>query len=566
MKPGPAATAGVELHALLERAARLQQAGDVSGAYALCEEALARSPRFAPALQMGANLAYQRGDLEQAEALGRRAVDAAPNEANAYYLLGNVLRTLNRPQEAIASFQRAVALRPDFHSALNNLGNALRLLERTQEAADCYRRAVALKPDYALAIYNLANIERDAGRHARAIELYRRAIGISPEYFEALNNLGNSLKDLDRLEEAVSIYERALRVNPDSPEALNNLGNVLKDLNRLKEAAVYFEKAVRVAPDFAEPHFGRSLVLLALDDYERGWDEYEWRWKSKEFPSYRWVFSEPEWHGEDLEGRTILLHCEQGFGDNLQCLRYVPMVHARGGRIVLEMPRPLVPIARTVRCPIETMVVVGEKRPHFDLRCSMMSLPHVFRSTLDTLPREVPYLFPDPELVERWRARIGDAPGPKVGIVWAGNPRQPTEVKRGIGLDGYRPLLSLPGIRWFSLQVGPRARDLDRLPPGLVTDLSNELTDFAQTAAAMRNLDLVITTDTSVAHLAGALAHPVWVLLRFSPDWRWGLGREDNAWYPTLRLFRQAAIDDWRAPVAALRSALEGELARSVRA
>jgi hypothetical protein len=268
------------------------------------------------------------------------------------------------------------------------------------------------------------------------------------------------------------------------------------------------------------------------------------------------VFEEPEWRGEPLQGRTILLHCEQGYGDNIQCLRYVPLVCARGGRVLLELQGSLVPLARSLKCPVQ-IIAAGAPRPRFDVRCSLMTVPLAFRTTLETIPRDVPYLWADPALVERWRPRLAPDAALRIGVVWAGNPRQATETKRGIGIDGYRALFPVPGTRWFSLQVGPRAPDVARLPPGMVTDLSSELTDFAQTAAVIRNLDLVITTDTSVAHLAGALGQPVWTMLRWSPDWRWAMSGQSNAWYPTMRLFRQARRDDWREPLAEARRELE---------
>ena len=545
----------LEMQAVLDQARQLHQAGKLDAAETLCQQILAQQPANAHALYLLATVAYQKGNLARAETLARQMLATTPDESVFHFFLGNVLRDLGRPREAAASLRTAVRLNPKFPQALNNLGNVLKTLGQPGQAVACFRRAVELKPDYALAYYNLGNTFRELKRVEPAIACFRRALRIKPNYYDALNNLGNVFKDLYQLDEAVACYERALKIKPDVPEVLNNLGGAMKDQNRLEAAAAAFKRAIDIAPDFGDAHFGYGIVLLTLGDYLRGWREYEWRWKAKDFPAQRWTFSEPLWNGEELGGRTLLLHYEQGYGDNIQLLRYVPLVCEKGGRVILELQKPLIRLAQTLRSSAE-IIPAGSRRPPFDLRCSLISLPRVFRTTIDTIPGPVPYLSPDPVLVARWRERLANGDGLKVGLVWAGNPKQATETKRGIGLAAYRPLFSLKGIRWFSLQVGPRAGDVSRLPAGLIEDLSGDLTDFAETAAAVANLDLVITTDTAVGHLAGAIGHPIWIMLRWAPDWRWGLAGSDNPWYPTARLFRQPQRDRWQEPVEQVRAAL----------
>jgi hypothetical protein len=296
------------------------------------------------------------------------------------------------------------------------------------------------------------------------------------------------------------------------------------------------------------------MLLLLRGELREGFEKYESRWRLETLPPRG--FPAPLWNGEDLSGRTILLHAEQGYGDTIQCLRYVPQVAARGGWVVLEVPKELLGLAR--RLPeVGQLLARGDALPRFDLQCPLFSLPRAFATTIETIPAQVPYLSAEPEAIARWRIRLGERPGLKVGLAWAGSPQHRNDARRSIAIETLLPLLRLEGVRWFSLQVGERAADLARLPGGLVTDLSPDLIDFAETAAVIGNLDLVIAVDTASAHLAGALGRPAWVLLRARPDWRWLLEREDSPWYPSLRLFRQHRPGDWEEVVRRVAAALE---------
>lgn len=539
----------------------LRAAGRHDEAERACERIIEKHPDQGDALLALADIAVQRLKFDRAEALAQKALAAGAPAGACHYVIARAYAGRGLTAQAIASYQQAIRFYPDFAPAHNNLGNQLLASGHAEEAAAYFRKAIALKPDYALAHYNLANALRQQNRLDEAITSYRRALQLKPDYTDALNNLGNVLKDADRIEEAEQVFRRALEIRPDFGEALNNLGMVLKELNRLEESIAVYRRAVAVAPHLGEARFGLGLALLMNGEYREGWKAYEARWETTEFPALHRRLREPLWDGSDFTGKTLLLHYEQGFGDTLQFLRYVPQVAERGGEVVLEVQRPLLRLcSRFTRWA--RVIAGGEPRPRYDIQCPLLSLPLAFGTTLETIPHEIPYLHAEAGLVEKWKERLGGERNAfKVGLVWAGNPRQKSEPKRGIGLEPCLPLFGVPGVRWFSLQVGRRAADIVYLPPGTITDLSSELTDFAETAAVIANLDLVITTDTAVAHLSGALGHPTWVMLRHSPDWRWLLRAETTPWYPGMRLFRQPKADDWPAVVAEVRAALEALVA-----
>jgi hypothetical protein len=365
---------------------------------------------------------------------------------------------------------------------------------------------------------------------------YERALALMPDHPDARNNLGVVLVDLGRAEEAITHYEQVLAVHPDFAEAHYNLGIAVGRQGRHTQALACYGRALTLKPDYAQAHFNRAHVLLLTGQLDEGWEEYEWRFA---VARYDRNFDRPLWSGEPLAGRSILVHAEQGFGDTLQFVRYVPAVAERGGSVVLEVPRPLVRLACTV-ASVSQVIAAGDPLPDFDCHCPLLSLPRVFKTDLATIPAAVPYLSVPGEAAAAWADRIAAAPGFIAGVVWAGT------TVGAIDLRLLQPLWEVAGISWFSLQVGERSRDVSLLDGVKMADLSPWLADFAETAAAVRQLDLVITVDTSVAHLAGALGRPVWILLPHSPEWRWMLAREDSPWYPTARLFRQREADDWR--------------------
>jgi Flp pilus assembly protein TadD len=453
-----------------------------------------------------------------------------------------------RPEEAIAGFRAALRLRPDYSEAHYNLANTLGELGRRDEAAACYREALRLRPNYPEALNNLGLALTEAGRPGEAAVLLRQAVRLRPAFPEGHNNLGLALADLGRFDAAIQHYEQVLGLKPEYADAHANLAGCYMNQGRLEEAIACYDLALRLQPDSASAHWNRALALLLAGDYERGWMEYEWRWQRK--ATQRRFFSQPLWDGTSLEGRTILLWCEQGLGDAIQFVRYVPLVKKHGGRVVLACPDILARLFSTVS-GVDQLVAEGGVLPPFDVQAPLMSLPAILHTTLATVPADVPYLAADPERVARWRSRLEAVDGFKVGIAWQGNLLHKWDRHRSIPLSCFAPLADVPGVRLVSLQKGPGAEQVQALAGRLpVMDYSADLDmagAFVDTAAILRCLDLVITTDTAIAHLAGALGAPVWLALSTVVDWRWLLGREDTLWYPSMRLFRQRTLGDWQS-------------------
>ncbi len=433
----------------------------------------------------------------------------------------------------------------------------MRAQQRHEDAIRHYATALALRPGYAEAHYNIGNALQALGRYDEAIAAYEKAAAIKPDYAEALNNLGNALQALNRHEEAIVRFEQALAVMPDYAEAHNNLGNSLQALNRHEQAIARHARALALQPDCIAAQWNEGLARLVIGDFKAGWKQYEGRWAVAGLGQRRREFAQPQWRGEfALAGRTILLHAEQGLGDTLHFARYVPMVAALGAGIVLEAQNPLVPLLAGLP-GVASIRAQGEALPTFDCHCPLLSLPLAFGTTFDTIPRNVPYLAAAPERIARWRSTIEEAAAPRIGVVWAGNPANVFDHRRTLPLRHLLPLLRTPGVKFFALQKDLRPGDLELLQAfPEVRLLGEELEDFTETAAVVSLLDLVITVDTAVAHLAGALGKKVWVLLPFSPDWRWLLAREDSPWYPSARLFRQPATSDWASVLAQVATAL----------
>ncbi len=524
---GPPLDAGT----LFAHAVALREEKRTAEAETLARRILASEPDHRPTLNLLGVLREEAGDHTQAADLFARLAELSPDDAEAHYNLAIGLTELGRVDEAIWRYQRAVALRPDHAKAHSNLGGALRIRGLLDEAEAACRRALTIDPD-------------SASAHV---------------------NLGTVLASRDRLDEAAQSFRRATELKPDLAEAFLNLGLTLHNQGRFEEALTQYRRAAGIRPDYADANMAEAFALLTMGrDFTQALAKLEWRWRLADRKSRG--FKQPLWRGEPLNGKTILLHAEQGFGDTLMLLRYAPMVAARGGRVVIEVPKALARLATRVAGGPFPVIAEGAALPAFDVQCPLMTLPSALGTKLDTIPAAVPYLAADPEAVRRWSERLGAAPGLKVGIAWAGNPAHRNDRQRSLALDRFATLFDLPGVCWFSLQVGARAGDLATLPPGQVIDLSPQLTDFAETAAAVANLDLVITVDTAPAHLAGALGKPTWILLPFAPDWRWLAKRTDSPWYPTARLFRQRAPGDWDGALAAVRVALRERLAAGVSA
>jgi len=480
----------------------------------------------------------------------------APSPAAEQLKLGVECARQGRLEDAVACFRQAVELDPGCAEAHNNLANALRERGRFEEALLHLNRALECKPDLPEAQLNLAVVLEARGELEEAAALLDEFLQRHPDHALALNNLGSVLKKLGRLQQARHCLEGALARDPRFAQAHNNLGAVLEQLGLWDQAEQCYQQALRWNPHSAEAHLNLGMLWLLRGDFERGWPEYEWRWGLR--GTRPRGCGRPLWEGSPLEGRTILLEAEQGLGDTIQYVRYAELVQARGGRVVLECPPRLVELLRTVP-GVERVICPHDPLPSCHTWAPVASLPGIFRTTLATIPNRVPYLSVEPELVEAARQRIGKCMGQrKIGLLWAGSPWHKNDRNRSIRLELLAPLARVPEAAWFSLQRGPQAAELWTAAPGFpLTNLERESGRLTETAAAILCLDLVITVDTMVAHLAGALARPVWVLQPFAPDYRWLLDRQDSPWYPTMRLFRQPAPGHWQPVVERIVEELE---------
>jgi hypothetical protein len=429
---------------------------------------------------------------------------------------------------------------------------------RLDDAAAAYRRAIRIQPDYIEAINDLGNILETLGRSDEAIAAFRQAILAAPGDADLHNNLGIALREKGRFGEAVDAYSRAIALDPRHADAHHNLGNALGQLGRLGDAQAACSRALEINPEDAQAKFLSGTLHLLAGEFSLGWPRYEERWDIPEATSPRRDFAQPMWNGSALEGRRVLIHEEQGFGDAFQFIRYAPLVAEFGGQVILECSGSLAEVFSTVK-GVGQIVVAGEPLPHFDLHIPMLSLPLAFRTTLGTIPQNVPYISDDAARCEFWRAWLAESDAAlKVGIVWGGRTDTTQRSLRSVRLRDWLPIFRVPDVDFVSLQVGRGIEQIKQLPGRQpVRDASGHIEDFADTAALVSQLDLVIAVDTAVAHLAGALGKPVWVLLPFAPDWRWMLGREDSPWYPSMRLFRQQRALEWEPVISRVRKELQ---------
>ncbi len=521
------------------------------------DRALALEPGHVDALINRSHALLKLRRFEEALAGCEKALAISPNHPVALNNQGNALIELKRPAEALVTLERAQILSPDDINIMASAGRALQELGRLEPALASYDRVLAHDPDHVESLTNRGHALAGLGRLDEALASLDRALALRPGFPEGLSNRGNVLRALNRYDEAMADYRQALAIRPDSVVALNNLGVTFNGLNRCEEALAKFDQALTLQPDHAEVHFNRSLILMTAGALREGFTEYEWRWRQQSWIERRRNFPQPLWLGEQpLAGKTILLYAEQGFGDALQFVRYAPLVARRGARVILEVHPPL----KALLAGIEGMAAVlgeGEPLPDFDLQCPLMSLPRAFGTALDTIPAEIPYLRAPSDRLPKWRARLGEPQRVRVGIVWEGSAAHKNNRNRSIAFERFAALLSVPDVEFVCLQKNTAPAESATLRAlGNVSMIGDELVDFADTAAVVGLLDLVVSVDTSVVHLAGALGTPVWVLLPFSPDFRWLLEREDTPWYPGARLFRQPRLGDWESVLGRVRQEL----------
>ena len=569
-----------------------REIGDLARAVEWLRAGLARRADFDGEVGLGATL-MALGRPAEAERAFRAALALRPDDADASFGLGNALYESRRFAEATEVYQRLLTHRPDFADAWSNCGNALQAQGRFEASVRYYHEAIARVPDHLQAYSNLCGALFHAGRSEEAVAAGAAAIAKAPNWPIAYSNLAAPLRALGRFDDAINVCFKALQLKPDYAEAYVNLGAALFEtgqfdnaitassialqchpddvpalcnrgvslygLGRIEEAISDLRRASELEPANPEPAFNLALALLMTGtEMREGFALYERRLERAEAPKR--VLPKPRWRGEDIAGRTILLHAEQGLGDTLQFVRYAALVAARGARVILEVQPPLKRLCAGLPgiLPGDIEVIAGgEALPAFDVHCPLLSLPFVFGTDLATIPATIPYFAPDPALISHWATRLPAGPAPRVGLVWSGDPRpdQPkwfqTDRRRSLPLAALAPLGAVPGVTFVSLQKGPPAGQLAD-PPFAIVNPMPEVVDFADTAALIAGLDLVISVDTSVAHLAGALGKPVWLLSRFDGCWRWLRERRDSPWYPTLRLYRQPHQGDWAPVISAL--------------
>lgn len=413
------------------------------------------------------------------------------------------------------------------------------------EAIPFYQKAIESNPKHSKAFFNLGVALQQKGFIDKAILYYEVAIGINQDFVEAHHNLGVAYNEKGLFDEAIVCFQRTVQLKTDHPGAYYNLGNALVAKGQFQEALQCYEKAIELLPDFADAHWAIALLKLRFGNFHEGWKGYEWRWKLKDIIAER-NFKQPRWDGSNIAGKTILLHAEQGLGDTLQFIRYAPIVSRQGVRVIIECQKELVSLLQSVQ-GVDHVLAQDESLPEFDIHCPLLSLPSLLNTTLENIPNEVPYIMASSSLVEKWKKKLlAEEHSMRIGLAWSGDQRLKFGQDRSCPLENFSPLGEMDNIIFYSLQKGGPSRQVFT-PPGKmrIIDYAIELDNFSETSALIQNLDLVISVDTAVAHLAGAIGKPVWVLLPFVADWRWMLERQDSPWYPTMKLFIQPSRGDW---------------------
>jgi len=579
----------------IEQALKLHRAGELAAAENMYRTILAADPRNSAALHLSGLIKYQQGHFGDAlrlvaaalkakpgsadalidhgvilSALGRheealgsydQALAIAPSDARLHYNRGNACKHLRRYAEALASYDRALQIAPTLHAAHHNRAGALAGLERNAEALAGYDRLLALEPDPSARVSALVDRGRVLLRLKRAEEAlasYDLALELRPNHADALTQRGVALAAMGLTAEAITHYEHALRLAPHLLDAHLNLGNAFAALRQLDRARRSYANALALNPDHADANFNEALLLLCLGDFRNGWPKYEYRWKREPYAAARPNYPRPMWHGQrDLQGKTILLTAEQGHGDAIQFVRYAPLVAALGAKVLLGVHNPLTVLMTSVP-GVSQVIADGEATPDFDMYCPLLSLPLMFETELATIPVNIPYIRPAEERLAKWRDRLPEHGRLRVGICWAGGDLHVNDRNRSMPLERFAALLSVNNVDFVSVQKEVSEAQAAILRERGVIALGQHFADFADTAAVIAMLDLVISVDTSVAHLAGAMGKAVGLLVPYAPDWRWLLDRTDSPWYPTMRLFRQTAIGDWQEPLERLHHELDG--------
>ena len=568
--------------AQLNTAVALHRAGELGQAAGVYSHILALMPDQPDALHLMGVIQRQRGDYPGAEKLINQAIQCDSGVPIYHVSLGDVFQAAGELKTAVQCYQEALRLKPDLVEALCNLGNAWREQGDFQQAIDCYqkglavnpasadlynnlglahyqenksdsalacfKKAIGLSPDFADAYNNLGNVYREQLNFDDAVQQYRQALALSPDNAAVNHNLGIVLQMQQKIDQARVYYQRTIDLNPVNPGALNNLGKLYHDSNQLDQAIRCYQKAIQLEPAHADAHFNCALSLLMKGEFSAGWQEYEWRFKRKKWRKiYPHRLKGPRWDGTVFKGRRLLVHSEQGFGDVIQFIRYLPRVKTLGGDVIFEVRPELKDLLQNYDGIDQLSTLSFDSPPleAYDYHVPLMTLPKLFGTSSGSIPARVPYLHASPAKVEFWQDRF-QGTDYNIGLVWGA--KTTYQHNKTCPLELWLPLLNIARARFYGLQKGSAASQMENLPVA-VENLGQEFESFADTAGVIANLDLVISVDTSVAHLAGAMGKPVWVLLPYAPDWRWLLNREDSPWYPSMRLFRQPRQGDWQSVV-----------------
>lgn len=502
----------------------------------------------------------RQGKLEEATASYQKALAINPDFFIAHNNLASTLQAQGKLDEAIGHLQKAIEINPNNAEVHSNMGVAFKIQGKLEAAVGCCQKSLSINSDYAEAHSNLADVLQVQGKLDAAVECYQRALSLKPFLYETHNNLGNVYKTQSKLNAAAEQYQQAIALKPDLASAHLNLGLVLLEEGIRDRAMQCFQDAISLESNFVEAHLSMSLSQLQIGDFEQGWAEYEWRWKSAQMQSIIYDYKQPLWLGkESLSGKTILLHDEQGLGDTIQFCRYAKLVAAQGATILLLVPSALKSLLTGLE-GVSQVLAEGESVPAFDYHCPLMSLPLAFATRVNTIPAEGPYLGCNPGYVSKWQHKLGNKTRPRIGLVWSGSQKHKNDHNRSIPLADLLGLVSNQG-QFVSLQKEIRPVDQPLLNRHKhIVCFGEDLEDFMDTAGLIANMDLVISVDTSVAHLAGAMGKPVWILLPFNPDWRWMLERSDCPWYPSARLFRQTNIGDWSSALSVVAEELKNTI------
>jgi len=588
----------------LDQGIKVHTSGHWAQAELIYSKILSFKPDHFNAMQLLGTLNAQRQEWAQASRRLENAILLYAKDALTQYNFGSVLQRLNRPLDALCSFDQAIRLDPYMASAHSNRAACLQDLQRWPESLKSYNHAIELEPSIVSAHTNRGLVQMELGACDAALLSLNQALELSPldaevhnniglvykrlyqldkalihykkailnnqEHVQAHSNLGNVYQKLNQLDEALNSHQRAIALEPHYFKAHCNLGTVLQQRSELDKALLSYERAIELNPKHGEAHANKALLLLLMGDLTEGFKEYEWRWQSEENIKNQALreFDQPLWLGQaSLQGQTILIHCEQGLGDTLQFCRYIECVAQMGAKVIFEVQKPLLELMKQLS-GVHQILAWGESLPSFDFHCPLLSLPHAFKTELNSIVWRGPYLKPDPLKIEYWKNRLGSIDKPRVGLVWSGGFRAnlpetwAVNSRRNMDLEEMMVILN-PSVEFYSLQKGePAQSQLQQMNAQggaslNIKDFVDEFDDFSDTAAFISQLDLIISVDTSTAHLAAAMGKEVWLLNRFDTCWRWLLGRDDSPWYPSLKIFRQTRAGEWAGVMDLVRKSLE---------